>query len=154
MRDIAKAASKSTIQESLVDLRCIYLPVDFITEFKLKYKTKYQILIDDANSSKTAGTLQVTNVIGGLAKMYRAYDLQVGDEVGLDCENGTIIVIPPQNRLKVLSEAAATSPLPAAVPAKSRNWQSRRTRKMTTRKPCSRARTCDMFTFQSLPRRI
>lgn len=109
MRDIKSAPFTTTIQQTHIDLRCIYLPADFVQKYTLSYSTKHQILIDGKSPSKTAGTLQITNLIGGLAKMYRAYDLQIEDEVGLDCEDGTIIVIPPDDRLKGSNAFAATT---------------------------------------------
>ena len=100
MRDLAAAPFKSKIQQTHHDLRNVHLGVDFIRRYNLAYKAKYPILIDGLESPETAGTLQDTNWIGGLAKMYRAYDLHIGDEVGLDFEDGAVIVIPPANRLK------------------------------------------------------
>jgi hypothetical protein len=100
MRDIKTCPSKSKIQQAHIDLRSLYLPTDFIKTYGLIYKEQYSILIEGSPPSQTEGTLQVTNLIGGLAKMYRAYDLQIEDEVGLDIHNDTVIVVPPPNRLK------------------------------------------------------
>lgn len=100
MRDLNSAPFKSTIQLTHLELRNVQLGIEFVRKFGLSYKTKYPILIDGLDAPEAAGTLQDNNWIGGLAKMYRAYALEPNDVVGLDFEDGTIIVIPPKDRLK------------------------------------------------------
>lgn len=99
MRDIANAPYRSKLQPTHFDLRNIYLPSEFVRDKGLKSKVKYPILIDGLESPETRGTLQDTNSIGGMAKMYKSFDLKAGDEIGLDFEDGTLIVIPPADRL-------------------------------------------------------
>jgi len=90
----------TAIQQSHIDLRGIYLGADFVRTFQLEAKKKYQIQIVGTETLETAGTLQGW-FIGGLAKMYASYDLQLNDSIVLDFRDGTLIVTPPEARRKL-----------------------------------------------------
>lgn len=100
MREPTDANFKSTIQQTHIELLSVYLPTAFIREFALLYGTKYQIRIEGAESIPSNGTLQGTNLIGGMAKLFRNFSLVVNDEVGLDFQDGVIVVIPPSAKAK------------------------------------------------------
>ncbi len=92
----------TTIKQSHIALRGVYLPAAFIAAHNLKAKQEYPLRVQGLDATDLSGTLTTANFIGGLARMYRVFDVKLDDTIELDFADGTIILTPP-----------ATPPVPA-----------------------------------------
>lgn len=110
MRKIETAQYRSKLRKSNFDINTLYLPKEFIDAKKLESKKKYPIRIEGLDSPPAKGTLQDTNAIGGMATMYKGFQLAVDDEIGLDFEDGTLIVIPPEGKRNAAAANADPAP--------------------------------------------
>ena len=117
MREPTDTAFTATIRQTHIDLRSLYLPGEFIKHFDLVYGTKYPIRIEGAEAISSNGTLQATNWMGGMAKLFRNFDLVVNDEIGLDFEDGVVVVIPPSAKAKTPVISAQAEPTGADQPS-------------------------------------
>src|SRR5258708_4325343 len=85
----------TTIKQSHITLRGVYLPAAFITANALEPKQEYPLRVEGLDANDLSGTLTSANFIGGLARMYKVFPLKVDDVVQLDFANGTIVLTPP-----------------------------------------------------------
>jgi hypothetical protein len=101
----------TTIKQSHIDLRGVYLPAAFIAAHDLQPKQEYPLRVEGLDANDLSGTLTSANFIGGLARMYRVFDIELDDTIQLDFVDGTIVLAPP------LEPPAPAGPIvPVAVP--------------------------------------
>jgi len=88
----------STIRQSYIDLRGINLGAAFVHEHNLQPGQQYDMVIDGLPEVEARGTLDKSGFIGGLAVLYRNYDLQVEDELQISYDGAVIHITPPPER--------------------------------------------------------
>lgn len=87
---------KCKLGQTYIQLRGVYLPASFVEEHKITTKTQYPLEVVGLPDTDLTGTVSDAYVIGGLAKMYKAFTLQPGHEVELsfEVEGGRIRIDP------------------------------------------------------------
>jgi len=99
-------STKATVQQSYIELRGLNLGMSFVRANGLSPGQKYAMVIEGIEEGDAEGTLDPSGFIGGLSKLYRQYELAVGDEIKVGFDEGVIRLWPPEGRKRELSVAA------------------------------------------------
>lgn len=100
--------TEATIRQSYKDLRGLNLGTGFVKDAQLEPGTKYTMTIAGLDGVEVEGTLDKSGFIGGLAKLYREYDLQIEDPVIIEFDGAILHVTPPPARRNpAIQEAGA-----------------------------------------------
>ena len=100
---------KATVRQSYIDLRGLNLGMEFVHKHGLQPGNKYSIIIEGLSETDIEGRLDKSGFIGGLSRLYKAFDLQVGDIVEATFDDPDIRLHPPT--AKAVSEAEETIPV-------------------------------------------
>ncbi len=104
---------KATVQQSYITLRGLNLGKHFVNENKMQPGRSYPMTIDGLPEiDDVEGTLDRSGFIGGLAVLYRNFDLAIGDEVDVSFD-GTILRLGPP--IQKRRQPATTPVAPATV---------------------------------------
>jgi hypothetical protein len=103
---MAALASKRTIRQSYIDLRGINLGAEFIRDNKLTPSQRYPMKVEGLVDEEPEGTLDKSGFIGGLAVMYKAYELKDGDEVEVLFQDSILLIKPPVEKLRQVVQTA------------------------------------------------
>jgi len=116
----AREAETTTakVQKSYIELRGLNLGMSFVHDNGLIPGQKYPMIIGGLEEGDAEGTLDPSGFIGGLSKLYRGYELRVGDEVEVRFDDGAIRLSPPEERKRRFSAkpAAAEAELTVTAP--------------------------------------
>jgi len=87
-------SAESTIRKSYIDLRGINLGMPFVNDAGLIPGKVYSMIVPGIEDD-IEGTLDKSGFIGGLAKLYRVYRLDVGDKLLVEYDGAVIKIKPP-----------------------------------------------------------
>jgi len=86
------------VRQSYIDLRGINLGTGFIKEAEMTPGHKYPMVIEGVDDIELEGTLDKSGFIGGLARLYREFDLAVNDKIVVDYDGKTLTLKPPAGK--------------------------------------------------------
>jgi hypothetical protein len=101
-------STKSIIRKSYITLRGINLGAAFMSESELVPGQRYSMVVSEIGDD-LAGTLDKSGFIGGLAKMYRLYDLAEGDGVEVEYDGTMLHITPPSDKRRSPEHAEEAS---------------------------------------------
>ena len=105
------ASTTATVQQSYIDLRALNLGMPLVREAGLVPGRKYAMVLDGLSDVDLEGTLDKSGLIGGLSRMYRDYDLQVGDKVSVQYDGSVLrLSPPPEKQRKAISSTDTGQP--------------------------------------------
>jgi len=82
----------STIRQSYIDLRSIYIGADALKDEQLEFG-RVTVLLADDDTFSAEGTLNSQGLLSGMAKLYAKLDLKDGTEVSFSVEGGGTLLI-------------------------------------------------------------
>ena len=88
----------STIRQSYIELRGINLGIGFVRETGMTPGQKYSMLLTGVDEVELEGTLDKSGFIGGLTRLYREFNLAVGDEITVDYDGAVLTLTPPAEK--------------------------------------------------------
>ena len=100
------------VRRSYIDLRGINVGVDFIRQDDLQPGQKYPLAIEGFHEEDLEGTFYKGGFIGGLALLYREFDLQDGDLIDVSFDGSAIRLNPPCERRRTPEGTTTTTPSP------------------------------------------
>jgi len=98
------------VRRSYIELRGINLGVDFIRDNDLHPGQKYPLAIQGLEEEDLEGTLDGNGFIGGLALLYREFDLADGDLIEVAFDGSVIRLRPPPEKRRAPQGTTTTTP--------------------------------------------
>ena len=103
---MASTTAKVKVRQSYIELRGLNLGTAFIREAQLQPGQKLPMLVEGLDPGQTSGTLDKSGFVGGLAILYRGYDLKAEDTVSVEWD-GTVLRLAPRDKSKITDVAAS-----------------------------------------------
>jgi len=94
-------SATATVQKSYIALRGLNLGVDFVRGNGLTPGERHAVVIEGIPDLEIDGKVYADGFLSGLSALYRHFDLEVGDQVGVDYIGTTIVLSPPQGKRSV-----------------------------------------------------
>ncbi len=91
----------ATVRRSYIDLRGLNLGTDFLRETDVTPGQKLGIAIEGLPEVEAEGTINGQGFIGGLAVLYREFELREGDRIGVSYDGTSVVLSPPPDRVRV-----------------------------------------------------